>query len=61
MPKFLKLADLEAIGINYNDAYLRQLEAAGKFPRRVKLGKTAVWPEDVIIKYVEAKIAESAA
>jgi predicted DNA-binding transcriptional regulator AlpA len=59
MPQFLKYADLEAIGITYTDAYL-QLEAKGRFPRRVKgIGTGPTWPEDEIRKYLENQIAAS--
>jgi predicted DNA-binding transcriptional regulator AlpA len=62
MPQFLKYADLETIGITYTDAYLRQLEAKGKFPRRIKgIGTGPAWPEHEIRKYLEAQIAASRA
>jgi predicted DNA-binding transcriptional regulator AlpA len=62
MPQFLKYADLEAIGITYTDAYLRQLEAQSRFPRRVKgIGTGPAWAESDIRKYLETQIAASRA
>ena len=60
MPQFFKYADLEAIGITYSDQYLRQLEARGKFPRRVKgIGTGPAWAESDIKQYLENQIAAS--
>ncbi len=47
--------------VGYSPMHLRRLEAAGVFPRRVKLspGGTAVgWVEDEIEAYLEARVAE---
>jgi predicted DNA-binding transcriptional regulator AlpA len=40
---FLRLPELEALGIDLCDRTLRRLEAAGQFPQRVKLGRRRVF------------------
>jgi predicted DNA-binding transcriptional regulator AlpA len=61
MPTFLKFADLEAVGISYSVAYLRQLEAKGRFPKRVKGIGTGPACESDIRQYLETQIAASRA
>jgi predicted DNA-binding transcriptional regulator AlpA len=57
MPKFLKYADLESVGITYSPLYLKQLEQQGKFPKRIKLGNSPVWAESEIQAFLESKLA----
>jgi predicted DNA-binding transcriptional regulator AlpA len=60
MPQFLKYADLEKVGITYSEAYIRQLEAQGNFPRRIRgIGTGPAWAEADIKQYLENKIAAS--
>jgi predicted DNA-binding transcriptional regulator AlpA len=57
MPELLSLTDLEKIGITYSPLYLHKLEAAGQFPKRVRIGKSPMWPANDVREYVERKIA----
>ncbi|MEQ1933831.1 MAG: AlpA family phage regulatory protein [Fimbriimonadaceae bacterium] len=45
----------------YGDAHRARLEAAGKFPRRVRLGQGRYarvgWVESEIMEWIQAKIA----
>ena len=41
----------------YSPQHIARLEAAGKFPRRVKLGSNRVgWVEDEVLDWLQAKI-----
>jgi len=43
--------------VPYSDTHLRRLEAAGKFPKRIKIGAhRVVWMKDEIVKWLEEKI-----
>jgi prophage regulatory protein len=48
-------------GIPYSPEHLRRLEAAGKFPKRIKLGddprSRTAWPAEDIEAYIAAKAA----
>jgi len=60
--KMLSRDDLNARGIRFHPANLSRLIAKGKFPRPVKLGGNRnSWPEDVIDKWLQMKIAEAEA
>jgi prophage regulatory protein len=48
-------------GITYTRQHLYRLEAAGKFPKRVKLGDRAIaWVESEIDEHLEKIVAERA-
>jgi prophage regulatory protein len=57
--RLLRYPDLMATrGITYTRQHLYRLEAAGKFPKRVKLGDRAIaWVESEIDEYLEKIIA----
>ena len=58
MPIFLKLADLRAAGLGYSPEHLRDLEAAGKFPRRVQLTKRKpAWLKEDVDAFIAERIA----
>ena len=43
----------------YSPQHVARLEAAGKFPKRVKLGQCRVgWVEQEVLDWVKARIAE---
>lgn len=43
---------------SYSRAHLDRLEAAGRFPRRVKLGQARVaWVESEVIEWIEHQVA----
>ena len=47
------------LGIPYSFAHIARLEAAGKFPRRVKLGACRVaWMLDEVTQWIEERIAQ---
>lgn len=58
--KLLLRDDLKARGHRYSNKHLLHLEAAGLFPRRVRLGggKTVAWVESEIAEYEAERIAE---
>ena len=44
------------LGIPYCFAHIARLEAAGKFPRRLRLGACRVaWYEDEVIEWIEGR------
>ena len=46
------------LGIPYSFAHIARLEAAGKFPRRVKLGACRVaWVLDEVSEWIEERVA----
>ena len=46
--------------VPYSDTHLRRLEAAGKFPKRIKIGDhRVVWLKDEVIKWLEDRASES--
>jgi prophage regulatory protein len=57
----LNSADLKAKGIGYHAVHLARLEAAGKFPKRIKLsegvGGRVGWLEDEIDAWILARAA----
>jgi len=60
--KMLRFCDLQTKGIYYHQNHLRRLIANGDFPKPTHLSKrNVVWPEDQIDRWLDAKIAESAA
>ena len=47
------------LGIPYSFAHIARLEAAGKFPRRVKLGACRVaWILDEVSEWIEERVAQ---
>lgn len=43
----------------YSPAHIARLEAAGKFPKRVRLGQGRVgWVEQEVLDWIKARIAE---
>jgi prophage regulatory protein len=57
--KLLRERDLVAKGLSYSSHTLKKLEAAGEFPRRVKLSeRKSAWPENEIDDFVAKRIAE---
>jgi prophage regulatory protein len=47
------------LGIPYSFAHIARLEAAGKFPRRVKLGACRVaWIVDEVSEWIEERVAQ---
>lgn len=59
--KFLTYKQLhDDLGLPWSRVHLRRLEAAGKFPRRVRLGyRTVAWNADEIDEWAEARAARS--
>ena len=59
--RILNAADLKAKGIGYHAVHLARLEAAGKFPRRVKLsegvGGRVGWLENEVDAWILARAA----
>ena len=49
----------EVLGVPYSDQHLARLEAAGMFPRRLKLqafrGGRVVWLEEEVLRWIEAR------
>ena len=46
------------LGIPYSFAHIARLEAAGNFPRRVKLGACRVaWILDEVLEWIEERVA----
>lgn len=56
--RLLRLPDVRRIcGLQTTAIY--ELEAAGRFPRRVRLtGRSVAWPEDEIAQWTAERIAE---
>ena len=47
------------LGIPYSFAHIARLEAAGKFPRRVKLGACRVaWIMDEVLEWIADRVAQ---
>jgi prophage regulatory protein len=47
------------LGIPYSFAHIARLEAAGRFPRRVKLGACRVaWMLDEVLEWIEERVAQ---
>jgi prophage regulatory protein len=56
--RLLDYQDLRAKGIKYSRVHLWRLEAAGKFPRRVRLSPARhAWIEDEIDDHLESLVA----
>jgi len=56
--KLLDYQDLRAKGIKYSRVHLWRLEAAGKFPKRVRLSPSRHgWVEDEIDDHLEGLVA----
>jgi Predicted transcriptional regulator len=57
----LTRADLKALGIWQSNSTLLRLEAAGRFPRRLRLaGASVCWDHDEVMSWIEARKAERA-
>ena len=57
----LTRADLKSLGIRFSNATLLRLEAAKRFPRRLRLsGASVCWDHDEVMAWVEARKAERA-
>lgn len=57
----LSRKDLKALGIWQSNSTLLRLEAAGKFPRRVRLaGASVCWDHDEIMAWIQDRKAERA-
>jgi predicted DNA-binding transcriptional regulator AlpA len=51
---------LKAEGIHFSRAHLAVLEAAGQFPRRIRLGKNSIaWDRAAIRAWVAERLAEA--
>ena len=49
--------DLRALGIPYSFAHIARLEAAGRFPKRIRLGQCRVaWLYDDVVKWVQDRV-----
>lgn len=64
-PKTRKLlltrADLKALGIWQSNTTLLRLEAAGRFPRRIRLaGASVCWDRNEIMDWIDVRKAERA-
>lgn len=58
---FLRRDDLKALGIWQSNSTLLRLEAAGRFPRRVRLASASVcWDRAEIMAWIDARKAERA-
>jgi len=47
---------MKSKGVPYSGMHLRRLEAAGKFPRRVKIGARVAWVETEVDEWLAAKV-----
>jgi len=57
--RLLTFSDLKARGMPWTRMHIGRLEAAGKFPRHIKVGANRIaWFEDEIDHFLEAKAAE---
>ena len=53
--------DLKEIGVPWTRQYINRLEAAGRFPRRFRLGDRQVaWPADEVDPWLAERMAERA-
>jgi prophage regulatory protein len=59
MSRLLRYPELKSVkGIPYTRQYLARLEPAGRFPRRIRLGRNSVaWDEDEIDAFIAEKKA----
>ena len=58
MPKLLRFEDLKGLGISWTRVHLNRLEAAGQFPKKIRLGaKTVRYAEDEILKFLDQRMA----
>lgn len=52
--------DLRTLGIPYSFAHIARLEAAGRFPKRIRLGQCRVaWLYEDVVKWVQERIQAS--
>ncbi len=52
--------DLRTLGIPYSFAHIARLEAAGRFPKRIRLGQCRVaWLYEDVVKWVQDRIQAS--
>jgi prophage regulatory protein len=58
MTKLLLRDDLKSRGIPYSNMHLHRLEAAGRFPKRLRVGARAAWLENEIEDWLQARVAE---
>ena len=57
MPRLLSFNELRQHGVIYGRRWVDQLEAAGRFPKRVKIGERRVgWIEKEIEQHVQDRI-----
>jgi predicted DNA-binding transcriptional regulator AlpA len=57
--KLLTRAELKAIGIWQSNTTLLRLEAAGRFPRRLRIGDTSIcWDQAEIMAWIDERRAE---
>lgn len=57
----LTRGDLKALGIWQSNTTLLRLEAAGRFPRRIRLaGASVCWDRDEVMAWIDARKAERA-
>ena len=58
--KLVSKKELKSVlGIPYSFQHIARLEAAGKFPRRIKLGQCRVaWIMDEVLEWIEERIAQ---
>jgi prophage regulatory protein len=57
--RLLDYQDLRAKGIKYSRVHLWRLEAAGKFPKRVRLSPSRHgWLEDEVDDHIEALVTQ---
>jgi prophage regulatory protein len=56
--RLLSYDDLKARGVPFSRMHLRRLEAAGSFPRHLKIGAARIaWLADEVDAFIEAKAA----
>jgi prophage regulatory protein len=56
--RFIRNRDLRSI-VPYSEQQIRRLEAAGKFPRRVRLGANRVaWLKDEVEQWLAVRVLE---
>lgn len=57
----LSRANLKALGIKFSNTQLLRLEAAKRFPRRLRLsGASVCWDRDEVMAWIEARKDERA-
>lgn len=55
----LSRRDLKEIGVHFSAPHLLRLEAAGKFPRRLRLSPLRVaWVKQEVIDWIEQRAAD---